>query len=153
MNGAHSIVAEESEDLQQITTFFIDGGLYGIEVMRVQEVSGPSNVAPVPLAPDFVRGLVNLRGQIATSVGLRQLFGAAAGKDTGRASVVCRIGGNLVSLTVDSIGDVVGVDRSQFEATPQTIPEQFKRFLKGIYKMNGVLLSVIDLDAIAQELN
>lgn len=140
---------------QKLATFYVGASLFGIDVMQVQEVTGPSRVVRVPLAPKFVRGLINLRGQIATALGLRELFAIDPGPRDGEMSVVCRIEGNLVSLIVDSIGDVLELESSLFEKAPDTIPggaSGLKRFVKGIYKMNGTLLSVVDLEAIALEL-
>ncbi|MBX9769289.1 MAG: chemotaxis protein CheW [Bdellovibrionales bacterium] len=138
---------------QQLTTFYIGKDLYGIEVMRVQEVTGSLNTIPVPLAPQFVKGLINLRGQIATSLGLRELFGLPAEQIKNDASVVCKLDGNLISLCVDSIGDVMEVQESQFETAPEIIPGGVKRFLKGIYKIDGALLSLIDLERLSLELS
>lgn len=138
---------------RQLTTFTIGEDLFGIEVMKVQEVTGAPMVVPVPLAPKFVRGLINLRGQIATALGLRELFGMPFDPTTDQMSVVCKVDGNLVSLIVDSIGDVVQVEAETFEKAPETIPTGVRRFVKGIYKMNGSLLSVLDLDLLSKELS
>lgn len=138
---------------EQLTTFYVGDDLFGIEVLKVQEVTGNPLVVPVPLAPSFVGGLINLRGQIATALGLRELFGTSAKAPEERMSVVCRTDGNLISLIVDSIGEVLEVERSQFEGTPDTISPHVRRFVKGIYKMNGVLLSVLDLESLAKELS
>jgi purine-binding chemotaxis protein CheW len=138
---------------EQLTTFYIGNDLFGIEVMKVQEVTGKTSVIPVPLAPHFVRGLINLRGQIATALGLRELFEKSGEAPIEQVSVVFRIDGNLVSLIVDSIGDVVEVERSQFEPPPNILPIKVRRYIKGIYKMNGVLLSVLDLETLAKELS
>lgn len=143
----------KSSAIEQLTTFVIDGDLFGIEVMKVQEVTGTPLVFGVPLAPSFVRGLVNLRGQIATALGLREIFSKPPKVSGDLMSVVCKIDGNLVSLIVDSIGDVVEIDGSRFEPPPDTIPPEVRRFIKGIYKMNGALLSVLDLETLAKELS
>ena len=141
------------DQVAQLTTFYIGEDLFGIEVMKVQEVTGTPLVVPVPLAPNFVRGLINLRGQIATALGMRELFGKDMQSQEEQMSVVCKIDGNLVSLIVDSIGDVVEVENARFESPPDTIPSGVRRFIKGIYKMNGALLSVIDLEILSKELS
>lgn len=138
--------------LEQLTTFQVDGDMFGIEVTKVQEVTGSPSVFKVPLAPPFVKGLINLRGQIATALGLREVFQKNP-RDEEQMSVVCKIDGNLVSLIVDSIGDVVEVDKSKFELPPDTISPEIRRFVKGIYKMNGVLLSVLNLETLSKELS
>ena len=136
-----------------ITTFYIGKDMYGIEVMKVQEVTRSPTVIQVPLAPPFVLGLINLRGQLATALGLRELFGTAKAESGEQMSVVCRMDGNLISLIVDTIGDVIEMDRKLYEAPPDTIPVGIKRFIKGIYKMNGALLSVLDLEKLSKELS
>lgn len=144
---------QKTQATEQLTTFYVDGDLFGIEVMKVQEVAGRPNLFEVPLAPRFVKGLVNLRGQIATALELREIYAKPQKQDQQQMSVICKIDGNLVSLLVDSIGDVVEVNSSDFESVPDTIPLQVRRFIKGIYKMNGTLLSVLDLEALAKELS
>jgi purine-binding chemotaxis protein CheW len=141
---------------QQLTTFYIEKDLFGIEVTRVQEVTGKPRIVPVPLAPSFVLGMVNLRGQIATALGMRTLFGHAEEVSADCMSVVCRLEGstgNLVSLIVDSIGDVVEVTEKQFENAPETVPLTTRKLLKGIYKMDGSLLCILDLDKLSKELS
>ncbi len=142
-----------SNEQFQLTTFYVEKDLYGIEVMRVQEVTGNPVIVPVPLAPNFVLGMINLRGQIATALGLRTLFEHPEELKKERMSVVCKIDGSLVSLLVDSIGDVVEVNMKQFEKPPETVPAGVKRFLKGICKMEGILLSIIDLEKLSKELS
>ena len=142
-----------SRGTELLTTFWVGDDLFGIEVMRVQEVTGPPVVVPVPLAPEFVRGLINLRGQLATSFGLRELFGLLSVTQVPQMSVVCRMDGNLVSLMVDSIGDVVEAEPRSFELPPASMAPEVRKFVKGIYKMNGSLLSVLDLDRLVAELS
>ena len=145
-------MSEKTTEL--ITTFQIGSDVFGIEVMNVQEVAKQSQIVPVPLAPKFVRGLVNLRGQIATAVGLREMFNHhSADKKGEEMSVICKIDGNLVSLIVDSIGDVIETEQSNFEAPPQTLPPEIRKYIKGIYRASGSFLSVLDLNRISQELS
>lgn len=137
---------------RQLTTFYIGTNLYGIDVSWVQEVTGHLAIVAVPLAPPFVRGLINLRGQIATAVGMKSLFGIEQDVISTTAdsmSVICRFEGNLVSLLVDSIGDVMEVSDDRFESAPMTVPPAVRRFLSGVYKTEGTLLSVIDVMKVA----
>ena len=142
-----------NESANLLTTFYIGPALFGIEVMRVQEVTGTPSITPVPLAPAFIRGLINLRGQLATALGLKELIGQSSGASTNEMSVVCRMDGNLVSLMVDQIGDVLETCREDFEPTPDTLPPAVRKFVKGVYKTNESLLSVLDLESIARELS
>ena len=137
----------------QLITFQVGKDTYGIEVNHVQEVTRTPNVVSVPLAPAFVLGLVNLRGQVAMALGLRELFQLPKNSDLEQMSVICKIEGGLVSLLVDSIGDVVEVDITQYERTPENVPVGVRRFLSGVYKMQDSLLSVVDLQKFSSELS
>lgn len=138
---------------EQLTTFYVGSVLFGIEVMKVQEVTGKAIINPVPRAPDFISGLINLRGQIATAIDLNQLFKHSVEKNDEQMTVVCRSDSGLVSLVVDSIGDVVEVDKVAFEKTPEIIPLAVRKYIKGIYKMNEELMSVLDIEKIFEELS
>jgi purine-binding chemotaxis protein CheW len=122
--------------------------------MNVQEITKLMAATKVPLAPSFVHGLINLRGQIATSICLRELFhlrNAEPGMEP--MNVVCKGEGMLLSLLVDQIGDVVEVDSNDFEATPETINPNVGQFMEGIYKLPGHLLSIIEVKKITEILN
>ncbi len=147
-----SSMATSSQPLKKFTTFWVGNRYFGIEVLQTQEVTGSLPIIPVPLAPAFICGLINLRGQIATAIDLQTLFEQNSPQKAKLMSVVCRVDGNLVSLIVDSIGDVVEVNESQFEMTPETVAPQQRKYISGIYKLNQQLLSVFDLGALALEL-
>jgi purine-binding chemotaxis protein CheW len=141
--------------MRQLTTFLLGNNLYGIDVSAVQEVTGSLPIVPVPLAPPFVKGLINLRGQIATAIGLSGLIGAEGkesklnSKKNDSMSVICRLDGHIVSLLVDSIGDVMEVPEAKFESVPMTVPEIERRFLSGVFKTEEALLCVFDTIKIA----
>jgi purine-binding chemotaxis protein CheW len=143
----------QSSKSQQYSTFYVGNRLYGIDVTRVQEVVRPMSMTQVPLAPKYVVGLINLRGQVATAIGLRELFGINDTRPDQFMNVVCRIDGTLVALQADEIGDVLEVQGKDFETTPQTVPSNVRRFMAGVYKIPNSLLSIIDIDLIGKYLN
>ncbi len=147
-------ISSESDSTKstQYATFYLGNRLYGIDVMQVQEVTQALPVTVIRLAPSFVKGLINLRGQISTAIGLRELFELNTEEVKENMTVVCRIDGNLLSLLVDRIGDVVEVNKKDYEPTPDLIPSSIKRFMKGVYKTDGPILSVIGVDNIIAEL-
>lgn len=138
---------------KQFATFIIAGRLYGIDVMKVQEVTKPLQVTLMRTAPPFIKGLINLRGQIATAIGLRELFNLAPENSVEKMTVVCKVEDVLLSLLVDTIGDVVEVNESQFEKSPQTIPAEIRNFMQGVYKMDEAILSIVSLESILTELD
>ncbi len=145
---------EESEintdQSRQFSTFYIADRLYGIDVMKVQEVTRALPMSRVPLAPNYVHGLINLRGQISTAIGLRELFELTDKTPEVQMNVVCRAGDLLLSFMVDRIGDVMEVPQKDFEVTPDTIPDNVRRFMGGVYKIPGTLLSILEIEKITE---
>lgn len=137
----------------QLTTFKVHQRLYGIDVREVQEIVKPMSITPVPHAPAYVLGLINLRGQIATAVGISELFGLALNERSEMLNIICHLGQSLIALQVDEIGDVVDVRGEDFEGPPSVLPEKIRSLLYGIYKTKEGLLSVIDLKKLAEALN
>ncbi len=129
----------------QLCTFFVDQQLYGIDVIEVQEVVKHLPIIPVPLAAKYVRGLINLRGQVATALGLREMFALSPEQVGFSMNIILRQEGSLVSLQVDEIGDVVELDKFAMESIPATIPDSIREFMAGVYQIKEGLLCVIDL--------
>ncbi len=129
----------------QFCTFTLAGHLFGIDVREVQEVVVPQALARVPLAPRTVRGLINLRGQIVIAIDLRACLSLPErSADELPINLVVRSDHGAISFLIDEIGDVVEVDRRQFEATPDTVRSAVKRVLRGVCKLEGRLLLVLD---------
>jgi purine-binding chemotaxis protein CheW len=138
----------------QFSTFWVDGRLYGVSIKMVQEITKSMPMTPIPLAPDYIKGLINLRGQIATAVGLRELFKLQKPQDNqGKINVVCKIESYLLSLVIDEVGDVLELEDNLFEPTPETVSHSVSQFMVGVYKLPNNLLSVIDIQKIIEFLN
>jgi len=144
---------EASTETRQYATFMLNGALYGIDVMRVQEVTKPLDATIMYTAPKFIKGLINLRGQITTAIGLKELFGMKEDFDQEKMTIVCRVEDVSLSLLVDKIGDVVEVSEKNFEPTPLTISHGVRSFMQGVYKTDDSILSILNLDLILQELD
>ena len=129
----------------QFCTFYLDKLLFGVELKTVQEVIRSLEVTQVPLAPQVVSGLINLRGQIVTAVDLRrrlEMEPRPAGVPA--MNVVVRSEDGAVSLLVDEIGDVVEVDDSTFERPPETLRGAVRLIVTGVHKLNNRLMLVLD---------
>lgn len=136
--------------LRQFATFVVDGLLFGVDVLSVQEVIRHQPMTRVPCAPGVVEGLINLRGQIVTAIDMRRRLGlTTAGEDLLSMNVVVRADDEVVSLLVDEIGDVVEVQPAQFETPPDTIAPAVRDVVTGIYKLAGRLLLVADVDRVS----
>jgi purine-binding chemotaxis protein CheW len=95
-----------------------------------------------------VRGLINLRGQVVTAISLRSLFGLKDDHREEYMNIIVRSGESLYSLIVDEILDVIDVEDSTFEKTPETLEEKIRRFINGVYKLDHKLLILLDLEKI-----
>jgi len=132
-------------EAQQFCTFFVDGVQFGIEVVEVQEVLKYQEMTQVPLAPDVITGLINLRGQIVTALDLRKRLGMPPRESERRPmNVVIRNGESHVSLLVDEIGDVIEAEDGNFESSPATLDSATKELVRGVYKLEGRLLLILD---------
>jgi len=134
---------------RQLCTFQLDNLLFGIEVMKVQEVIRYQEMTAVPLATSVVRGLINLRGQIVTAIDMRARLGLEDRADGELPmNVVVRTADCVVSLLVDEIGDVVEVDERAYEGAPETMAAAFRELVPGVYKLEGALLLLLDVERV-----
>jgi len=135
----------------QLCTFYLDKMHLGIDVSRVQEVIRYQALTAVPLAPEGVRGLMNLRGQIVTALDLRQRLGLGSlPMEAAPMNVVVHGGDGLVSLLVDAIDDVVEVDAANLERPPSTLSHRLKSLVSGVFKREGGLLLWLDADRVTE---
>lgn len=148
MNGSEAKLS--FEDTIQLCGFKVGDEQFAVKVLDVQEVIKPLSITPVPLSEPFVTGLINLRGQIVTTISLRSLFGLEERNYEEGMNVIVRHGNSLLSLMVDEIQDVIYVDRDSFEETPNTINEKLKKFIHGVYKLDNNLLVHLNLEEIFQ---
>lgn len=131
----------------QLCTFYLDKLFFGVEVQKVQEVLRHQASTRVPLAPEVVGGLINLRGQIVTAIDLRRRLGLAERESEKLAmNVVLRCDDGAVSVLVDEIGDVVEVSDDTFEPAPDTLKEEKRELIRGVYKLKGKLLHLLDTE-------
>ena len=135
----------------QYSTFYIGDLLFGIDVMRVQEVLRYQEMTKVPLAPDVVRGLINLRGQIVTAVDLRQRMNLQPlSADKLPMNIVVRSEEGVVSLLVDEISDVLEAHQGAYETAPHSLPVEQRNLIEGLYKLEEQLLLVLDIERVLQ---
>ncbi|HTW30691.1 MAG TPA: chemotaxis protein CheW [Candidatus Sulfotelmatobacter sp.] len=132
---------------QQFCTFFLDGHFFGTPVPKVQEVIQYQEMTRVPLAPDVISGMINLRGQIVSAIDLRKRLGLPE-RPAGQLpmNVVVRTTDGAVSLLVDEIGDVIEVEEGMLENPPDTLQDFAREVVRGVYKLSGRLLLALDID-------
>ena len=132
-------------DTRQFCIFFLEHYVFGVDVQQVQEVFRSHEQTRVPLAPQVVSGLINLRGQIVTVIDLRRRLELPPRADAQRPMhVVVRHDDSAVDLLVDEIGDVVDVADDLFEPPPETLEGIARELIVAAYKLEGQLLLILD---------
>lgn len=130
-------------------TFYLDDLWFGVEVARVHEVVPSPAITPVPLVPDAVAGLVNLRGQVSTVIDLRKQLGLRRSLAVGPPTMVV-VGweNSRVGLLVDQIGEVVTAPEEGCEAAPDNVPAGFREMVPEVCKFPLRLLHLLELDEV-----
>jgi len=134
---------ESASSLIELCSVCVGETLYGMPISHVVEILGSIRPRPVPLAPGFVGGLVHYRGEVLTTVSLRQLFGlshAAGPQDI----LVLESAAGCFGLLVDSVGEVLTVRAEDFEPNPSTLSESRADLFAGAYKLKGSLLALLN---------
>lgn len=150
-NTGHSSQAAEDPILQYVT-FRLDEETYGINVMQIQEVLRYTDIAPVPGAPDYVLGIINLRGNVVTVIDTRRRFGLSdADVSDHTRIVVLEIDGQVVGVLVDSVAEVVYLRQSEIETAPNVGNEESARFIQGVCNKNGELIILVEFEKMLSE--
>lgn len=144
-NAAQTKTSEDP--VLQWVTFRLAGETYGINVMQVQEVLRYSEIAPVPGAPAYVLGIINLRGNVVTVIDTRHRFGLESGDLTENTRIVIiEAEGHVVGILVDSVAEVVYLRQSEVETAPNVGNDESAKFIQGVCHKNDELLILIELD-------
>ncbi|GAB1258061.1 chemotaxis protein CheW [Aurantivibrio plasticivorans] len=143
-----SVSSNATEDpVLQWVTFRLAGETYGINVMQVQEVLRYSEIAPVPGAPPYVLGIINLRGNVVTVIDTRHRFGLLAGEvNDNTRIVIIEADKHVVGILVDSVAEVVYLRQSEIETAPNVGNDDTAKFIQGVCHKNDELLILIELD-------
>ncbi len=136
----------------QFVTFRLKDETYGINVMQVQEVLRVSEIAPVPGAPEFVLGIINLRGNVVTVIDTRTRFGLpTTDVDDSSRIVIIESEEQVVGILVDSVAEVVELRQSEIDTAPNIGNEESSRYIQGVASRDADLLIVVDLNKLLTE--
>jgi purine-binding chemotaxis protein CheW len=132
-----------------VTTFYLRGALFGLDASLVEEVVRLRHTTPVPNAPGYILGVMNLRGKIVSVIDLPRKLGLAGegSMDDSRVYIV-RDRSELLGLLVDRAADVVELDRESLEPAPANVPGSEAGFLLGIGRTAGGLTAVLNPAAV-----
>ncbi len=133
----------------ELATFYVGNGLCGMDILKVQEINKIMQMTKVPQAPDYVMGILNLRGQIVTIIDLGKKLGLGDTETTDDPrNIIVNSSGGHVGLLVKRIGDVVAADMSKLERPPANMSGIQGDFFTGVYKTKTNLIGILDVDKV-----
>src|SRR5271157_3241075 len=140
---------KETGELRQFISFSVGQEEYGLELLRVKEVIRVREITWLPKAPSFVKGIINLRGDVIPIIDLRDKFGLETREQTAQTHViVVEVEGRLMGMVVDSASQVVRIPADQIDAPPPVLGGLSQEFITGVGKMDDKLVILLNIDAI-----
>lgn len=143
---------DSNDEVLQWVTYRLGDETYGINVMQVQEVLRHTEIAPVPGAPDYVLGIINLRGNVVTVIDTRARFGLpSADTSDNTRIVIIESEEQVVGILVDSVAEVVYLKSSEIDSAPNVGTEESAKFIQGVSNRDGELLILVDLNKLLSD--
>jgi purine-binding chemotaxis protein CheW len=151
-NGDISLSVTETTDLRQeiqLACFRIGSELYALDIMRIKEIIRPQKLTPVPKAPSFIEGVINLRGAVIPVADLRKRFDQSIGDDSRKSRIViCSLVGKIIGLLVDEVTEVKRYTRKEIAPAPQFIKGPEASYFLGVARRDEELIMLIDLEKV-----
>ena len=135
------------DELLQLVTFSTGDEEFGVDILRVQEIIRTMAITNVPKAPEFVEGVINLRGKVIPIIDLRRRFGLQPKEhDKHTRIIVIEINNMIVGFVVDSVSEVLRIPASTVEPPPPVVAGLESEYISGVGKLHDRLLILLDLD-------
>jgi len=145
--GSHS-----QNETTQWVKFSLGGENYGIRVLKVQEIQRYSEISPIPGAPSYVLGIINLRGSVISVLNTREKFGLPDYEITDDSRIVIlEVGKQIIGILVDSVAEVISLQASDVDITPNVGNDETAKFIDGVSNKGGELLILLDAEKILNE--
>jgi len=142
-------MTEQSQAVKEFITATVGSQLFGLPILRVQDVFVPERITRVPLAGADIAGVLNLRGRIVTLIDVRRRLGLGARANEAQSMAIgVEARGESYGLQVDAVGEVVKLDEASLEANPVNLDAELAAVSAGILRLEGQLLVVIDVDRV-----
>lgn len=138
-----------NKNLVELSTFLVGEALCGMDILKIQEINKLIDMTTVPQAPSYVLGILNLRGQIITSIDLGKKLGlGATNLSEDPRNIIVNSKGEHIGLLVKKISDVVQADTTKFEPPPSNMSGIQGDFFTGVYKTKDKLIGILDVDKV-----
>lgn len=133
----------------QLACFRIGTELYGLDIMRIKEIIRPQKLTPVPKAPSFIEGVINLRGAVIPVADMRKRFDQPVGEETRKNRIViCSLVGKIIGLLVDEVTEVKRFGRKEIAPAPRFIKGPEADYFLGVARRDEELIMLIDLEKV-----
>jgi purine-binding chemotaxis protein CheW len=141
-----------NQEPQEFIAFHVGEQTFCIDIITVREIRGWTPATPLPHAPSFVRGVINLRGSILPVVDLAARLGLPVKEPTARhAVVVVQCNGRIVGLLVEAVSNIMMIEREAIQPTPEVASDVSKSFIQGIVPADQKVISVLIVDHLLPE--
>ncbi|HEA15446.1 MULTISPECIES: chemotaxis protein CheW [Pseudoalteromonas] len=141
-----------NDEVLQWVTFKLESETYGVNVMQVQEILRYTEIAPVPGAPSYVLGIINLRGNVVTVIDTRARFGLMSAEATDNSRVlIIEAEEQVIGILADSVAEVVYLRSSEIDSAPNIGTEESAKFIQGVSNRDGELLILVDLNKLLND--
>lgn len=138
---------------RELIAFRIGDQEFCVDIMQVREIRGWTPATPLPRTPSFIKGVINLRGAVLPIVDLGSRLGLSTSEPTARHVImVVNIAGRTVGLLVEAVSDIINLSDDMVQPTPDIACDQVKSFVKGLFAIDGRMISLISLDRVLPEL-
>ncbi len=142
---------EINKGLMEISSFYVNNLLVGVDIQYMQEINRHLDITEVPHSPEYVKGVVNLRGEVVTVLDLRTILGMdIVPIDDQSRNVIINYDNENVGLVIDKIADVVIAKQSDIEPAPANVGGVQGYFFQGVYKLENELLVILDVNKVLQ---
>lgn len=151
---SQSTKTEIRSDTVELASFFVGQALCGMDILKVQEINKLIEMTRVPQAPDYVLGILNLRGEIVTIIDLGKKLGLKSTEMSDKTrNIIVNSNGEHIGLMVEQISDVVQVNWEKVEAPPANIGDVQGKYFTGVFKTDDRLIGILDVEKVFEEEN
>lgn len=140
------------DEVLQVVTFTLNDEEYAVDILSVQEINRVTEITKVPNSPDYVEGVINLRGKVIPVINLRSKFGfEEKAIDDNSRIIIMEIRGITNGVIVDSVSEVLRISESAIEATSPIASDNIGHFIKGLAKLDNRLIILVEIDNLVEE--
>lgn len=152
MRAEDNLDSVVNQDIIQLSCFYVGNALSGIDINQVQEINKELEMTRVPLSPEYVLGIMNLRGKIVTIIDLGKKLGLNQGKRSDKSRIIIlNWNDEYVGFFVDRIADVVMANTKDIASPPSNIKGLRGKYFQGVYHYKKELVAILDTDAVLSE--